>query len=184
MKKFALAGATLVLAMAAGSAAAAGGKGEFGPAAGTFGLNVSVGTIADPLMDFVVSGKYFITKDMAVLAGAGLQFVDNGQASNNTSTSIGFTGGIRKYLKTEELAPFFGGQLQYVSARSGANDVTQFFLGAEAGAEYFLSRQFSLEGSVAAGYLSADIKPVGGGATTKTTAFGTFKGNLSVNYYY
>ncbi|MDO8990582.1 MAG: hypothetical protein Q7U91_13230 [Sideroxyarcus sp.] len=180
MKKIALAGAILVLAMAAGGASAAGNKADFGPSTGTFGFNVGIGTIADTTQDFMVAGKYFFAKDMAILAGAGLQFVDNGQATNNTSTSIGLMGGFRKYLVTEGLSPFVGGQLQYSSTEPGGAKLTNFALIAEAGAEYFFSKQFSVEGSVFAGYLSSDNDATG----NKATVFGTAKGNLSVNFYF
>ncbi|MBI5890314.1 MAG: hypothetical protein HZB47_06510 [Nitrosomonadales bacterium] len=177
MKKFALAGVTLALAMAAGSASAG------TPAANTFGLNVAVGTATTP-MDFMVGGKYFFAKDMAVLAGVGLQFADSGAATNNKSTNIGMMGGFRKYLKTDDLAPFVGGQIQYVSTKPNGGDQTDFAIFAEGGAEYFLTKQFSFEGSVYVGYVSSEIKPAGAASSTKATAFGTARGNLSVNFYF
>src|SRR5476651_2160433 len=119
MKKIALVGTTLALAMAAGSASAATAAAANGPTAGSFGINVgfiqatAVGNTTTPA-DFMINGKYFITKDMAVLAGVGLVMVDNGAAANSKSTNIGFQGGFRKYLKTDDLAPFVGGRLQYL----------------------------------------------------------------------
>lgn len=183
MKKIALVGATLVLALAAGSASAAGKGGDAGPSAGTFGLSVGVGNTINP-GDFIVGGRYFIAKDMAILAGFGLQLNDSGAAANAKSTNFGLAGGFRKYLKTDELAPFVGGQLLYASTRQGAADVSTFGLYGEAGAEYFLSKNFSFEGSVQIGYTSNDAKPVAGGASTKQTSFGTGRGNLSVNFYF
>jgi hypothetical protein len=182
MKKIALVGATLALALAAGNASAA-GKGDAGPSHGAFGLSVLVGTATTP-GDFVVGGRYFITKDMAVLAGVGLQFVDNGQPTNNKSTSVGFSGGFRKYLKTDELAPFVGGQLQYTSTKPAGVDTTLFAIYAEGGAEYFLSKNFSFEGSVSVGYASQETKAVNATTTTKATVFGTSRGNLGVNFYF
>jgi hypothetical protein len=190
MKKIALVGTTLALAMAAGSASAAtAAAAANGPTAGSFGINVgfiqatAVGNTTTPA-DFMINGKYFITKDMAVLAGVGLVMVDNGAPSNSKSTNIGFQGGFRKYLKTDDLAPFVGGRLQYLSTRQGANDVTDFALIAEAGAEYYFRKQFSLEASVGAGYASAEFKPVAGGPSTKATAFGTTTFSVSANFYY
>ena len=196
MKKIALVGTTLALAMAAGSASAAtAAAAANGPTAGSFGINVgfiqatAVGNTTTPA-DFMINGKYFITKDMAVLAGVGLVMVDNGAPSNSKSTNIGFQGGFRKYLKTDDLAPFVGGRLQYLGTRGacpsgvGACDVTDFALMAEAGAEYYFRKQFSLEASVGAGYASAEFKPVAGGASTKATAFGTTMFNVSANFYY
>jgi hypothetical protein len=194
MNKIALVVTTLALAMAAGSASAATAATN-GPTAGSFGINIgftqatAVGDTTTPA-DYLINGKYFITKDMAVLAGVGLVMVDNGAAANSKSTNIGFQGGFRKYLKTDDLAPFVGGRLQYLGTRGacpgggGACDVTDFALMAEAGAEYYFSKQFSLEGSVGAGYASAEFKPVAGGASTKATAFGTTTFSVSANFYF
>ncbi len=187
MKKIALVGATLVLALAAGSASAA-GKGDAAPSHGAFGLSVAIGTATTPF-DYVLGGRYFIAKDMAILAGAGLQLNDSGAPANAKSTNFGLTGGFRKYLKTDDLAPFVGGQLAYASTRQNsaagaALDVTTFALFAEGGAEYFLSKNFSFEGSVQIGYTSNDAKPAAGGNSQKSTTFGTAKGNLGANFYF
>jgi hypothetical protein len=187
MKKIALVGATLALALAAGSASAA-GKGDAAPSHGAFGLSVGVGNTINP-GDFVVGGRYFITKDMAVLAGFGLQLNDSGATANAKSTNFGLLGGFRKYLKTDDLAPFVGGQLSYASTRQNsaagaAMDVSSFGLYGEVGAEYFLSKNFSFEGSVLLGYSSNDYKPAAGGTSTKQTSFGTSRGNLSANFYF
>lgn len=180
MKNLILVGTTLALAMAAGSAAA-----ETGPTAGKFGLNVGL-TSANS--NFLIGGKYFIAKDMAVLAGVGLVVNDSGVAANSKSTDLGIQGGFRKYLKTDDLAPFVGGKLQYLSTRSGtgagALDVTNIAIMAEGGAEYFLNKQFSLEGSVGFGYASSESKLASGGPTTKATSFGSTTYNVSANFYF
>jgi hypothetical protein len=189
MKKIALVGATLALVLAAGSASAATAtKSDAGPSHGAFGLSVGVGNTINP-GDFIVGGRYFITKDMAILAGAGLQLNDSGATANAKSTNFGLTGGFRKYLKTDDLAPFVGGQLAYASTRQNsaagvAVDVSTFGIFAEGGAEYFLSKNFSFEGSVSVGYSSNDAKPAAGGTSVKSTTFGTSKGNLAVNFYF
>jgi hypothetical protein len=80
-----------------------------------------------------------------------------------------------------------GGQLAYASTRQdngGLQDVTTFAIFAEAGAEYFLSKNFSFEGSVQVGYSSNEFKPVAGGNSTKQTSFGTSRGNLGANFYF
>jgi hypothetical protein len=172
MKKIAFAGTVLALALSAGSAFA-------GPTAGSIGLNVDLAN-----SDFLVKGKYLIKQDMAILAGVGLQMADSGAATNATSTNIGLMGGIRKYMKTDDFAPFFGGRLQYQSYRSGNFDVTDLVLMAEIGAEYFFAKQFSLEGAVGAGYASQKFEPVGGGASTTATAIGTATYSVSANFYF
>lgn len=192
MKKIALVGATLVLAMAAGSAAAAPARApayDQGPSAGSFGINVPIaGNVftTAPAPDFLITGSYHITKSMAVLAGLGLQMVDTGATTNNKSTNIGIMGGARYFLKTDDLAPFVGGRLQYSSGKDKATfaDVTTIILGAEMGAEYYFSKQFSLEGSASFGYASADVKPVGATSSTKSSVIGTTMINVSANFYF
>ncbi len=173
MKKIILVSATMALAMAAGSAAA-----ENGPAAGRFGINVP---LASNVNDFLINGKYFIARDMAVIAGVGLQMTDDGlNVAGSKSTNIGFQGGFRKYLKTDDLATFVGGKLRYTSTNS--SNVTTFSVLGEVGAEYYLGKQFSLEGSVAAGYDSTSTTV--GANTIKSTALGTGTVNVSANFYF
>ena len=167
MKKTVLAGAALALAMAAGSAFAANNL-----SSGTFGLNVNAND------NFIINGKYFIAKDMAVLGGFGMR-IQGGD--NNKGTDIGFLAGIRKYLKTDDLAPFVGGRFEYSSIRDST--VTDLGVTAEAGAEYFLAKQFSVEGRVGFGYTSQENKPVGQ-PTTKTNQIGTTSFGISANFYF
>jgi hypothetical protein len=187
MKKSTLASMALVFAIATGNADA-----ENGMTTGKLGLNIG---FAQPTAvgsgtptDFMINGKYFISKDTAVLAGIGLVVVDSGVSPNSKSTNLGFQGGIRKYFKTDDFAPFAGGMMQYLSTRSGtggaARDVTDFALMAVGGAEYFLGKQFSLEGSVGFGYSSSESQSVSTGASTKASAFGTVMFNVSTNFYF
>ena len=184
MNKNSLAGAALVLAMAAGNASAANSLNT-----GAMGLNVgftnttAMGGLGTPA-DFMINGRYFIGKDMAVMAGVGLSINDSGTAANSKSTDVGFMAGIRKYVKTDDLAPFVGGRFQYLSTRQFNNDVTDFSFGVEAGAEYFLGKQFSLEGSVGFGYASSESQPAAGGPTVKATALGSRSYNVGANFYF
>ena len=168
MKKIALLGATVALVMAAGSASAANSLNS-----GSLGFNVSTQD------SFIINGKYLFAKDMAVLAGFGLRV--QGGDNNNRGTDIGLMGGFRKYLKTDDLAPFVGGRINY----SSTVDSTVVAMGvtAEAGAEYFLAKQFSIEGRVGFGYSSTENKPVGG-ATTKTNYIGSTAFGISANFYF
>lgn len=197
MNKISLAGTALLLAVAAGSASAASTSSSAasaaasngGPTAGKFGVNVNIASSAPT--DILIKGRYLITQDMAVLAGFGLTMNDNGAANNAKSTDVGFMGGFRKYLKTDELAPFVGAGLQYLSTRANDpvngnySDTSNFGIGIEAGAEYFLSKQFSFEGSVGLSYVSREYKPVAAGLKTiKTSQIGSGSVNLSANFYF
>ncbi|MGV8933160.1 MAG: hypothetical protein ACOH1I_00945 [Gallionellaceae bacterium] len=175
MKKIAFAGATLALTVMCGSAMAANSL-----VAGTLGVNIAfTDTGVTPSTtgstgNFIVSGKYFMTRDLALIAGAGLG-INGGDAKGN---DIGFTGGIRKYLKTDDFAPFVGARLKYTSTRDA--NLTAIGVIAEAGAEYFISRQFSLEGRVGLGYESVKDST----ANTTATRLGTESLGLSANFYF
>ena len=166
MKKIALVGVTLALAMATSSVFAANSMN-----AGVMGLNVNTED------NFIINGKYFIAKDMAILGGFGLR-IAGGDAKG---TDIGLLAGVRKYLNKEDFAPFLGGRFEY----SSTNDSNNKSLGitAEAGAEYFLAKQFSLEGRVGFGYISEET-PGGGLTTNKNTYIGTGSASISANFYF
>ena len=172
MKKIALVGATLVLAFAAGSATAANSM-----SSGTLGLNVpvySTSSVVGVQINPLISGKYFVGKDMAILGGFGFL---SGGPSGTTTTTFSVLAGMRKYMNTNDFAPFVDGVFQY-SSTSGTPSANLMSLAVEGGAEYFLAKQFSIEGKVGFGYLSSD----NGGA--KSSYFGTNTANLSVNYYF
>ncbi|MDX8385957.1 MAG: hypothetical protein R8M11_05520 [Gallionella sp.] len=180
MKISTLVVSSLFLATMTGTASAA-------PTVGKYGINVDLTnstTVAGTPSIFMIKGKYVMTKDTAILAGFGMQMVDTGAATNSKNTDIGFMFGIRQYMKTKQFSPFLGGKIQYLSTRQGTTDVTDLGLLIEAGAEYFLAKQFSLEGSVGGGYVARETQPAAGGATTKASNIGTISYNLSANYYF
>lgn len=173
MKKIISAGTTLALLVAAGSAFA-----ENSLNAGTLGLNVAVSS-GGPLLPFgapqMITGKDFIAKDMAVLAGFGM----NNTSGTGGGTAWGIMGGIRKYLKTEDFAPFVGGRLSY--GNDGASSATTALgIGVEAGAEYFLAKHFSLEGAVGFG-ININTPP---SPAASVTNLGTTSAGLSANFYF
>lgn len=137
--------------------------------AGTIGLNADVND------DFVITGKYFLADNLALLAGFGFGAM-GGDASG---TDIGLLVGVRKYLKADDFAPFAGGRFEYRSTLD--SNQKDLVLMAEAGAECFLSKQFSIEGSVGFGYVSSETKTA---TTYKSTDIGTQKAGLSVNFYF
>ena len=174
MKKIAIVGATLALAFAAGSASAANSM-----ASGTLGLNVPVYSTppaAGVPINSLISGKYFVGKDMAILGGFGFL---SGGPSGSTTTTFSILAGMRKYMNTNDFAPFVGGVFEY-SSTSGTPSSNSMSLAVEGGAEYFLAKQFSIEGKVGFGYIAVDP----GAPTAKSTYFGTTTSNLSVNYYF
>lgn len=186
MKKLAV--VALVLALAAfilpGSASAANSLKQ-----GTFGFNVDVnnnffGLNSDVDNNFVLTGKFFIQNDLAALAGFGIGI----RGADANGVDVGVSAGIRKYLKVDDFAPFVGGVFFYSNTKDGdSQDVSVM---AEAGAEYFLHKQFSIEGKVGVGYVSRESKTTttqGGFITTTTrreSDLGTERLGISFNFYF
>jgi hypothetical protein len=137
---------------------------------GSAGLNVTVND------DFVLSGKYFVMKDLAVLAGFGV----GAKGGDAKGTDFGIGGGVRKYLSMEDFAPFVGGSAFYGSTLDG--DQKDWNIMGEFGAEYFMHKQFSVEGSAGFGYRSSKTKT--GGTTFEDTTFGTRRFGFSLNFYF
>ena len=168
MKKFMLAGAITVLSMSAGSVLA-----ENSLHLGAMGLNLSTQD------SFLINGKYFIEKDTAILGGFGLGI----KGGDDKGTDIGFLVGMRKYLKTSDFAPFIGGRFQY--ATTDDSNITTVVISGEAGAEYFVAKQFSIEGRVDFGYRSTEFdNPSPFIPTIKETNIGTNSATLSANFYF
>jgi len=177
MKKIASVVATLALAISASGAYAANSLSK-----GTFGLNVGTGLGFNPLTSnpedggFIVNGKYFIQSDMAILGGFGF-----GARGGDTGkgTDVGLIVGARKYLHVADFAPFVGGRLTYMKILDSSVKTTQIM--GEAGAEYFLAKQFSFEGRVGFGYESTEGVD---GAGVKNTRFGTTTFGVGFNFYF
>lgn len=108
------------------------------------------GDTNDSIID--ITGKYFITDDMALLAGFGFE-THGGDADGSY---WGLTFGVRKYLDTGDFVLFIEGKLSYIEEDydfAGDDiDTDTIDLSAGFGAEYFLHEQFSVEGSVGIGF--------------------------------
>jgi hypothetical protein len=132
----------------------------------------------------VTALKYFVLRNLAVLAGFG--FGAKGGDAKGTDLGIGV--GIRKYLKLDDFAPFAGAGLFYSTTKDG--DQKDMSILGEFGAEYFLHRQFSVEGSVAFGYTSSETETTTGAGTgavttnVKDTTIGTRRVAISFNFYF
>lgn len=137
--------------------------------AGTFGLAV-------PLHgdDVVVTGKYLLSDGLALSVDLGLAVTDSDAPGADGDTVIVIGAGLRKYLKTGDVAPFAGARIQIGS--SDASDT--FMLLGEVGAEAFLLRNFSIEGAVGLGYRSDESRNI------KTSSFGTTTFQARLNYYF
>lgn len=143
---------------------------------GTMGFGVDVSD------DFMITGKLFVSNDLAALAGLGIGI--NGNDADGTDIALLL--GIRKYMKMDDFAPFVGGFLEYRDMQGGGPnadiDTKTIRLAAQFGAEYFLHKQFSVEGSIAAGY--ASIERSNGAVTNKATVLGTQRAGIAFNFYF
>lgn len=155
----------MILGLGIGSASAANSLKQ-----GSAAINVNVSD------DFVLWGKYFVMKDLAVLAGFGV----GAKGGDAEGTDVGFGGGVRKYLAMDDFAPFVGGSFLYSRTRDG--DQKYWNIMGEFGAEYFVHKQFSVEGSIGFGYISSETKT--GTVTFEDTTFGTRRFGFSLNFYF
>ncbi len=176
----------LVAAIGVGSASAANSLQQ-----GAMNISVGMGdsvfsrnttpAVTDVVSNVVdLSARYLITKDIAIVGGFGLEI----GSGDWDSTYFSFTGGVRKYLKNDDFAPFVGGQLTYATLSTKdafgvkVDDLSAIDLSAMFGAEYFLGKQFSLEGSVGLGF-----GQVSDGIADKTY-FGTRTTGVKANFYF
>lgn len=149
------------------------------------GKSLSVGLSDNPL----VGGKLGIANDLAVLGGIGLTTTSGGGSS---TTNLLLEGGIRKYLKVDDFAPFADAGVGINSNSGNGSSNTDWFLFARVGAECFLTKQFSIEGSAGLNLGSTQqtttsTNPITGASvqsTSTVTSFGTQTFGLSANYYF
>ncbi len=144
---------------------------------GAKAINLTVKSTADAILlsdafDTRLKGKFFTSSNMAIMFGVGLNI--NGGDANGTDISL--MGGARSYKSRGDYATFFGGLISYTDVE--AANTTELAILGEFGGEYFLGRQFSVEGSLRAGYVSTDVGPF------NYTNLGTFGGQVSLNYYF
>ena len=181
MKKFVKVASAIALGLGMGAAQA-----ENSLQNGSFALNMQISDsilggnvpVTDTLGNerdtpLMVAGKFMIAKDAAVLLGFGLGI----HGGDSEGTDLAIKGGYRSYMSTADFAPFVGASFAMKSYVDG--NITETYLLGEFGAEYFLSRQFSVEGSAYAGYGSIDVDPNFTGSR-----IGTYGSSVSVNYYF
>ena len=179
MKKFLFVSivAGMVMVLGIGSAFAAGTGTSL--KAGTFGFNVGFGDSSLGNTGVImISGKYFLENDVALIAGVGFQ-ASSGDLDANY---FGISAGVRKYLRIDEFAPFVEGRFSYVTETIDINGIDRdtFDVSALFGAEYFLNRQFSIEGSVGLGFGSVNDNI----SNNDYTYFGSRTVGVSANFYF
>ncbi len=142
--------------------------------------NVANPTDAQPRNPIVdISGRYFLQNDLALTAGFGFQ-VNGGDLDG---TYLSFNVGVRKYLKVNDFAPFVGGQFSYITYDAKNTtvkyvDYTAYEFAGLAGAEYFFTKEFSVEGDVGVAFGHAS------NLGTSTTYMGTRNFGVKANFYF
>jgi len=177
MKKFLIIAMVLgwVMGHGIGSASAAGNSLK----AGTFGFNVGFGdSVFGDTGIVTIAGKYFVASDVAVLAGIGLQ----GSSGDLDANEFEISAGVRKYLKVDDFAPFIEALFSYATEKFDAQGIDKdaFDLSARFGAEYFLHKQFSIEGSIGVGLGHVDNNIT----NQDYTYIGTRSLGVSANFYF
>jgi len=180
MKKFLFVSivAVTVMVLGIGSAFAATTTGT-SLKAGTFGFNVGFGDSSLGNTGVImISGKYFLANDVALIAGLGFQASSGDQDANY----FGISAGVRKYLRIDEFAPFVEGRFSYINENIDVDNIDRdtFDVSALFGAEYFLNRQFSIEGSVGLGFGSVNDNI----SHNDYTYFGSRTVGISANFYF
>jgi hypothetical protein len=190
MKKTAtIAMVVLMMATLSGSALAANSLSQ-----GSKGISVGMGDsvfshaavpggtdVTNPVVN--ITGRYFVSKDVAIYGGFGLQM----NSSDYEGTYFSFTVGARKYLSTNDFSPFVGGQFSYVSENmkdqvgTKIADMSVFDFAGLFGAEYFFSKNFSVEGAIGigVGQVANDLPGRG-----DTTYIGTRTVGVHANFYF
>ena len=180
MKRIIVIALALVFAVGIGSAFAANSLQQ-----GKMNINVGMGNSVVAAVgndaDIVdITGRYLISKDMAISVGFGLR-TDGGDAD---AQYLSLAGGVRKYLKIDDFSPFVAAKLALVMNEDDVAGVDQtiFDLSAVFGGEYFLGKQFSLEGAVGVGFGRIANDTAGG--DVDDTYFGTRTIGVSANFYF
>ena len=174
--------AVMILGLGVGSVSAASASNSL--KTGTFGFNVGFGdSVFGDTGVISITGKYLLTSDLALLAGIGTQVSSGDLDADYFATSVG----VRKYLNTDDFAPFIEGKFSYAKEKfqipSNQIDQTGFDFSANFGAEYFLHKQFSIEGAVGVGFGTATIRRTGL-PDQDYTYFGTHSVGISANFYF
>lgn len=145
---------------------------------GSMGINLGFDTEREVINEILISGRYFIADEWALLAGAGIQ----GSSGDLDADYFSLLAGMRKYFTTREFAPFVDATLRYKDQKIDQLnvDTDQFDLTAGLGAEYFLSQKFSFEGSVGLVLGAAEDNTTG----LDNTFFGTRSFGVSANLYF
>ena len=142
---------------------------------GATGISVGVDNNSD--YDFLtISGRYFIQNDLAAILELGYR----DQGGDVSGTFIGLGVGVRKYFKTADFAPFVEGRIK-IESQDINGDTDTLELSANVGAEYFLHKQFSIEGSVGLALGKVDNNDV---ANADYTYLTTHVVGVRANFYF
>ena len=108
--------------------------------------------VVTPNGSTALSGKYMLSSDMGVNVSFG--FMSAG-VSGSTSSTFSVGGGIQKYLKTGDVAPYVGAGVGFGTYSPPVGDSqTTISLAGMFGVEAFILKNLSLSGQIQLGYSS------------------------------
>ena len=182
MKKIIVALLTLVLvaSFSIGTASAANSlqEGSKGISIGFIDTNRTTSFSEDRI--YTIYGKYFTSRDFALLAGFGF-LTSSGDGAIQDEDYLNLAFGVRKYLSVDDFAPFIEGLISLEKYEQGPgvdDEWLNFIVGF--GGEYFFARQFSMEGTIGFIFGTYENNNTGDDATF----FGTASLGLRANFYF
>jgi hypothetical protein len=99
-----------------------------------------------------LAGKYMLSSDMAINVSAGFM---NAGISGSKSTTLAVGGGVAKYLKTGDVAPYVGAGVGFGTYSPPVGDSqTTFSLAGMFGVEAFIMKNVSVSGNAQLGFSS------------------------------
>ncbi|MDI6809755.1 MAG: hypothetical protein QME66_12365 [Candidatus Eisenbacteria bacterium] len=99
-----------------------------------------------------LAGKYMLASDMAVNVSVGYM---SAGISGSKSTLLSIGGGVAKYLKTEDVAPYVGAGVGFGTSSPPVGDSqTTFSLAGIFGVEAFIMKNVSVSGNAQLGFSS------------------------------
>jgi len=152
--------------------------GQTVPAAGTFGLGISISGITTEVATIAsvaneLNGSYWVSRDIRLIGGLGFTSISAG----GTTTMFSFSVGMSYHFTKQQLSPLIGGSF-YIGVTSPAqgSSVTTFGFIVGGGAEYYFSKHF---GAIAfQGFQFSTT------STTPSTTIVGFASRLGLNWYF
>ena len=142
-----------------------------------------------------VSARYLVKPKLAMLFSVGYSTGEVSSVASSAPTStqntdfVEFGLGLRRYLRTDEFRPLVEVEARYTKINTSlcSNRLDGFSVLGAAGIEYFLTRRFSIEGTVGATYGRREFgctAPGGPDSSVEFDGFNTVRSAVGVNFHF